>query len=109
MPESLTKAKVKKPAAPKKLSIFGPNVAIIPVEKETVTPGGVVLPEDAVELEREGVVHTLGADVPMSWGVKEGDYVIFSSYAGFEIELNDGTRKVTLLIMDYKNLKGKVE
>ena len=64
-------------------------------EAESTTAGGIVLPDSAQDKPQRGEVvavgdgHTKddGSKVPLT--VKEGDRVIFSSYAGDEIKVGD--------------------
>lgn len=71
------------------------------VEAEEKSPGGIVLPDTAREKPRQGKVLSLGDGKLMTTGkrasfhVKEGDRVLFSSWAGSEIKV-DGEE---LLIM----------
>ena len=73
---------------------LGDHVLIKRVEAESQTKGGIVLPESAKEKPREGKVVALGDGrlgkdgkrIPFQ--VKEGDLVIFSSYAGSEVKVD---------------------
>lgn len=65
-------------------------------EAEDRTESGIYLPEKAKDTPKTGVVEAVGdgalnketgARTPLS--VKKGDRVIFSSYAGTEVKLND--------------------
>jgi len=64
------------------------------VEAAATTKGGIVLPDTAKEKPKEGIVLALG-DGPMlkdgtrvPFQVKKEDRIIFSSYAGSEIEVD---------------------
>ena len=65
------------------------------VEAEEKTKGGIVLPDTAKEKPKEGVVVSVGAGKILESGgraepqVKENDRVIFSSYAGTEVKIED--------------------
>lgn len=69
---------------------IGDRLIIERVEKESVTPGGIVLPDGAKERPTRGVVIASG---PGAWdsGVfvpnicKEGDTVIYGKYSGAEL------------------------
>ncbi|AWV47310.1 co-chaperonin GroES [Mycobacterium leprae Kyoto-2] len=64
-------------------------------EAETMTPSGLVIPENAKEKPQEGTVVAVG---PGRWDedgakripvdVSEGDIVIYSKYGGTEIKYN---------------------
>ncbi|MEW4565284.1 co-chaperone GroES [Blastopirellula marina] len=72
---------------------LGANVVVRRMESEETTAGGIVLPGSAQEKPKQGRVlsvgdgHVLkdGTKAPLS--VKEGDQVIFSSWAGTEIKV----------------------
>lgn len=74
---------------------LGDKVVIQREEAESKTAGGIVLPDSAKDKPQRGKVvavgdgHTKddGSKVPLT--VKEGDNVIFSSYAGDEISVGD--------------------
>ncbi len=74
---------------------LGDKVVIRRQEAEDTTAGGIVLPDTARDKPQRGEVvavgdgHTKddGSKIPLT--VKEGDRVIFSSYAGDEITIGD--------------------
>ena len=72
---------------------LGDNVLVKRLEAEEVTAGGIVLPESAKEKPREGVVISVGPGRVRDDGsrnavqVKAKDRVIFSSYAGTEVDV----------------------
>ena len=84
-----------------KLTPLGHNVIVQRVEAKQATEGGILLPDSAQEKPAEGRVLSVGDGRMMPDGsrhplqVKEGDRVIFTSYAGNDIEV-DGEN---LLIM----------
>jgi chaperonin GroES len=91
-----------KTASKVKVRPIGNKVLIRRDEAEAQTASGIFLPESAKDKPKSGTVeavgagatnHETGARIPMS--LKKGDKVIFSSYAGTEIKLDDDT----LLIM----------
>lgn len=71
------------------------------MEAESKTTGGILLPENAKEKPREGKVISLGSGKLLEGGkrsqfqVKAGNRVLFTSYAGSEVNV-DGEE---LLIM----------
>lgn len=77
------------------------KVVVKRVEAEETTAGGIVLPDSAREKPQQGRVLSVGEGKLLDDGSRsspqlgEGDRVLFSSYAGTEIEV-DGD---TLLIM----------
>ncbi|MBL8820183.1 MAG: co-chaperone GroES [Planctomyces sp.] len=74
---------------------LGDRVVLKRAEAEAKTAGGIVLPDSAqgkpqrgeVVAVGDGYTNDKGERVPLT--VKEGDRVIFSSYAGDEIALGD--------------------
>jgi chaperonin GroES len=64
------------------------------LEAESVTAGGIVLPESAKERPQRGKVVSVGEGRMSKDGsrckpqVKKGDEVLFTSYAGSEIKLD---------------------
>ncbi len=66
------------------------KVIVEPVAAETVTKGGIIIPDTAQEKPQKGVVIAVGngkADEPME--VKVGDTVLFGKYAGTELHIDD--------------------
>ena len=86
------------------------RVVIKQLEAETVTASGLVIPDMAKEKPQEGTVVAVGPGrvddkgvrVPMD--VKEGDKVIYSKYAGNEVEM-DGE---TVIVLKYQDLLAKL-
>ena len=64
------------------------------VEAEEKTAGGIVLPDTAKEKPKQGKVLSLGDGKLLDSGkratfqVKEGDRVLFTSYAGSEVNID---------------------
>jgi len=85
---------------------LGANVVVKRLAAEEKTAGGIVLPDSAREKPRQGRVLSVGDGRLLSSGtrvqhqVNEGDRVLFSSYAGAEVEVNGED----LLIMDEKEI-----
>jgi chaperonin GroES len=73
---------------------LGTNVVVKRLESEAKTAGGIVLPEAAQKKPREGRVLSVGDGRQLSDGsriphqVREGDRIVFSDYAGIEVEVN---------------------
>ncbi len=74
---------------------LGDKVVLKRQEAESKTAGGIVLPDSAKDKPQKGEVIAIGdghvrrdgARIPLT--VKEGDRVIFSSYAGDEIKIGE--------------------
>ena len=78
-----------------KLRPLADRVVVKPIQRETVSKGGIVLPDTAKEKPQEGEVLAVGEGkltdegkrLPMD--LKVGDIVIYSKYGGMELKLND--------------------
>jgi chaperonin GroES len=87
------------------------KIVVKRVEAEEKTAGGIVLPDTAKEKPRQGKVLSVGEGKLLDNGkrapfqVKEGDRVLFSSYAGNEVNI-DGE---DLLVMSEDDILAVVE
>ncbi len=69
------------------------RVIVKRVEEEGKTKGGIIIPDTAKEKPIEGIVTAVGSGKREEGGkkipldVKEGDRILFSKYAGTEINL----------------------
>ncbi len=85
---------------------LGDKVVVKRVDAEEVTAGGIVLPDSAQEKPAQGKVLSVGSGRLTDNGdrrelqVTEGDRVLFTSYAGTEIDV-DGQ---TVLIMSESDI-----
>ena len=85
----------KKKSAGAKIVPLGDKVVLKRQTAEETTAGGLVLPDSAQEKPQRGEViavgdgHTRDDGQKVALTVKEGDRVIFSSYAGDEISIGD--------------------
>jgi chaperonin GroES len=76
-----------------KLRPLGDRILVTRVDSEDKTSGGIIIPDSAKEKPQEGKVTAVGPGktnddgktVPMS--VRKGDRVLFSKYAGTEINI----------------------
>ena len=67
------------------------RVVISPLEAETKTASGIIIPDTAKEKPQKGTVAAVGSgtkDEPIT--VKVGDTVLYGKYSGTELKL-DGT------------------
>ena len=73
---------------------LGDRILITRVEEESTTAGGIIIPDTAKEKPQEGKVIAVGSGRVTDDGktqpldVKRGDKVLFSKYAGTEVELD---------------------
>ncbi len=83
------------------------RVVIKPLEAESKTKGGIVLPDTAKEKPQEGKVVAVGKGRVLENGsvqspeVKVGDKVLYGKYSGNEITTKDGDE---LLIMKEEDI-----
>lgn len=90
---------------------LGDKVVVKRMDAEEVTAGGILLPDSAQEKPAQGKVLSVGNGTLLADGsraefqVNEGDRVLFSSYAGSEIEI-DGNH---LLIMSESEILAVLE
>lgn len=75
---------------------LGDKILLKRAEPEERTEAGIYLPESAKDQPREGRIIALGEGILnketgtyMPFSVKKGDRVIFSSYAGTEVKLDE--------------------
>ena len=87
------------------------RILIKPIDPETKTASGLFLPETAKERPMQGTVISTGPGLLLDNGdrapvaVKKGDTVLFSSYSGTEVKINDET----FLIMTEEDILGVIE
>jgi chaperonin GroES len=90
-----------------KIQPLGDRVLVRPLEAESKTKGGIVLPDTAKEKPQEGEVVAVGKGRLMEDGsikpleVKVGDKVLYGKYTGNEITTKEGD---DLLIMREEDL-----
>ena len=77
-----------------KLVPLNDKIVVERLEAEDKTAGGIILPDTAKEKPKQGVVRALGDGKLLengkraSFQVKEGDRVLFTSYAGNEVTID---------------------
>jgi chaperonin GroES len=85
-----------------KIQPLGDRVVVKPLEAETKTKGGILLPDTAKEKPQMGEVVAVGKGKVLDSGsvqaleVKAGDRVLYGKYSGNEITTKEGDE---LLIM----------
>lgn len=91
---------------------LGDKILVKRAEAQSKTASGIYLPETAKDKPKEGKIIALGNGhlnketgkyIPFT--VKKGDRVIFNSYAGTEVKINDEE----LLIMTEDDILGVIE
>ena len=77
------------------LKPLGDRVVLEPIEREEMTPSGILLPDTAKEKPQEARVVAVGPGKLLESGeraamdLKEGDRVLFSKYSGTEFRMED--------------------
>ncbi len=87
-----------------KLKPIGERALVKPVERESSTASGIVLPETARQGPQTAEVVAVG-NFENGARVNEGDLVVFAKYSGTGIKLGDED----YLILDVDDLLGIVE
>jgi chaperonin GroES len=99
-------------AAKSAIKPLGDKILVKRDEAQTKTESGIFLPETSKDKPKTGVIQAVGTGalntetgerIPLT--LKRGDKVIFSSYAGTEIKLNDDE----LLIMSEDDILAVIE
>ncbi len=94
-----------------KIRPLGDRVLVKPLERETVTKTGIVLPDTAKEKPQEGEVLAVGPGKVLDNGkrttleVQVGQRVLFAKYAGTEVKMDDQE----YLILRESDIMGIVE
>ena len=92
------------------LKPMGDRVVVRPTEQAEITPSGLVLPDTARERPQEGEVVAVGPGRYLNNGkrqemeLKAGDKVIYSKYAGTELQVDDEE----LLVLGSNDILAKI-
>lgn len=70
-----------------KIEPLGNRVLIRPLEQETTTKSGIILPETAKEKPQQGKIEAIGDEEEMMTTLAVGDTVLFAKYSGTQITL----------------------
>ena len=87
------------------------RVVVKPLEQETKTAGGIIIPDTAKEKPMQGEVLAVGPGARGEDGkiapldVKQGDKVLYGKWSGTEVKIEGQT----LLIMRETDLMGVIE
>ena len=83
-----------------KIRPLADHIVVKPLEVEDKTSGGIILPETAKEKSTKGEVIAVGKGRLLKSGkyleleVKVGDRVIYGSYAGQDVKIDDDEMKI---------------
>jgi chaperonin GroES len=91
----------------KKINIepLGARVLVLPIEGESQSPGGVLLPETAKEKPQQGTVEAIGDSDEMTTDLKVGDRILFPKYTGTEIKFEGKT----YLLMNEEDVLARIK
>ena len=84
------------------LQPLGARVLIQPLEQQSRTASGIILPETSKEKPQTGLVIAVGDDEDIK--VKVDDKVLFAKYTGTEVKF-DG---IYYLLMDHRYIHARV-
>jgi chaperonin GroES len=93
-----------------KVKPLGGRVLVKRLEETETTKGGIIIPDSAKEKPKEGQVVALGTGKldkdgkKVAFNVKVGDRVLFTSYAGTDVTVDDEE----FLIMSEEDILGVV-
>lgn len=62
------------------------------LDGESVSSGGLIIPETAKEIQSRGVVLAVGLGIDSPLDVQVGDTIVFGKYDGEEIEVDGETQ-----------------
>jgi len=94
-----------------KIRPLADRVLVERLEADSVTAGGIVLPESAKEKPQKGKAVSVGTGKVLEDGtvkkmqIKKGDIVLFTSYAGTDVKVGDKE----YLIMDESSIMAVIE
>ncbi len=77
-----------------KIKPMDDRVLIEPMEEESKTSSGIIIPDTAKEKPRMGKVIAVGTDEELQERVKEGDKILFTKYGGDEITIDNVEYKI---------------
>ena len=78
-----------------KIKPLADRILVKQLEPEEKSKGGIILPDTAKEKPKEGKVEAVGQGKMLEDGkiqplsVKAGDHILFSSYAGTEVKIDE--------------------
>jgi len=84
---------------------LGPRVLIRPVEKETTTKSGIILPETTKEKPQQGLIEALGSEEELMTDLAVGDRVLFAKYTGNQIQIEG----VDYIIMEETDILARLK
>ncbi len=77
-----------------KIKPLDDRVLVEPIEEESKTTSGIIIPDTAKEKPRIGKVIAVGTDEDLREKIKEGDRILFAKYGGEEVSANGKELKI---------------
>ncbi|MEG8947752.1 co-chaperone GroES [Rosettibacter firmus] len=77
-----------------KIKPLDDRVLVEPIEEESKTSSGIIIPDTAKEKPRVGKVIAVGTDEDLREKIKEGDRILFAKYGGEEVSSNGKELKI---------------
>lgn len=77
-----------------KIKPLDDRVLVEPIEEESKTTSGIIIPDTAKEKPRMGKVIAVGTDEDLREKIKEGDKILFAKYGGEEVSSNGKELKI---------------
>ena len=68
---------------------LGKRVLVERIEEEKKTASGLIIPDNATEKPRIGVIKEVSKEVEKDGEVKKGDKVLFGKYKGNEVKIDN--------------------
>lgn len=89
-----------------KLNLLGNRVLVIPVNAESKTVGGIIIPDTAKEKPLKGSIVAVGPGTKDETMIlKENDVVLYGKYSGQEIEFEG----IKYLLMNQSDIIATIE
>ena len=89
-----------------KLNLLGNRVLVIPVNAESKTAGGIIIPDTAKEKPLKGTIVAVGPGTKdEAMVLKENDVVLYGKYSGQEIEFEG----IKYLLMNQSDIIATIE
>ena len=89
-----------------KLNLLGNRVLVIPVNAESKTAGGIIIPDSAKEKPLKGTIVAVGPGTKdEAMILKENDVVLYGKYSGQEIEFEG----IKYLLMNQSDIIATIE
>lgn len=79
-----------------KIKPMDDRILVLPLEEESKTESGIIIPDSAKEKPTMGEVIAVGSDEDLQEKVKIGDKVLYAKYGGEDISVDGKDYKIIL-------------